>query len=53
VDELSQPAGSGALPLRDILVVGLEQEVAALFATRQGQHSAAIRAELGLPPDPG
>ncbi len=35
VDELSQPAGRDALPLRDILVVALEQAVAAPFATRQ------------------
>jgi itaconate CoA-transferase len=34
VDELSQP-GQDTLPLRDILVVALEQAVAAPFATRQ------------------
>ena len=35
MDERDRPAESGPLPLRDILVVALEQAVAAPFATRQ------------------
>ena len=35
MDERDRPDGSGPLPLRDILVVALEQAVAAPFATRQ------------------
>jgi len=35
MNEQSQPGGTAALPLRDILVVALEQAVAAPFATRQ------------------
>ena len=35
MDELSQPEGDDALPLRGILVVALEQAVAVPFATRQ------------------
>jgi itaconate CoA-transferase len=35
MDEPGRPAGAAALPLRDILVVALEQAVAAPFATRQ------------------
>ena len=35
MDELSPPSRTAALPLRDILVVALEQAVAAPFATRQ------------------
>ena len=35
MEERDRPDGSGPLPLRDILVVALEQAVAAPFATRQ------------------
>ena len=35
MNEQSRPGGTVALPLRDILVVALEQAVAAPFATRQ------------------
>ena len=35
MDEGDRPDASGPLPLRDILVVALEQAVAAPFATRQ------------------
>ena len=35
MDDRARPDGSGPLPLRDILVVALEQAVAAPFATRQ------------------